>query len=1486
MFKPLLRTLPSLSGNFTIACKVNEIQKEDNNTYSTYIRLANLIPLQNSLANKNIEVNLLNGKYEYDIMKYHYYYSDVFYKANFNYNKNSYAILNLNSLYNYVNDSRNKSYEFGCKRIQYSQHGSQFNFYAPIYVDNINDLPEYFCISIKLNDHLTKNIKIYINKNNKRNYLKTYLSRFVKQIDERVIYCLTESYQATYFGIDVKKGGIVQYKDNVIGNIYKNQTTIHNFDYTICKGFERNNLIMSQIIPLSFSFNLNDILSNYEKQFFKGYKLNISGFYCSKYNNKYDFYDFDVNYTHAYHKFRKFNKYTGTYELTNGSDANDDVIDIMNIGYPALNDSKYINYTYTNKVSPFYCKFKMLLSDDNDPYITNINYAYSYNQYPNQKYGYFPTMFKGIFPKAIISNSDLKLPIGYSKDNYYITRKYYGNRLISDSSNYDKYYKLMSNYFSSWYTINDYILDFNNDNTIHDLFNNSDNWSDVKYNYTYHNGILYNLKDAEKYKLDKFGVFLGVNLTYVNDNKLNNELIKAAKVISANDNNTYDYNQSYNMLSTIEIGGRNIVYYQKIFDMSNNSTVNVSVNQTMIKDIHGTYIEEKNYLEENTFYKTDDIISIINNYLNDQNLVNDINNMSRNGYLILYGYNNINFFYKDDNNNNVFLFDKNLYGTNEVNDNFYWMYNLLYYASIGTNMNKYPVSDIYNLLDYNEDTYGKFFIFIKTSFIHKSDLINILGGKYIDDNTKIIKVLSNLQLYPSYTYEVNGNINGVDLTDYFIRKTKNYCDIYVDTYNINNYIDLYNDKHNSNIKHYNINDTKNFYIQILNKEHLIEYTRKLHKNNTSIALNKSAMSNLLDSIYVKQRYWVIKQGKIDVKDNYISLYKFLINTFTKFNRNDIIDVINSIYLTNNNEIILNYLINYLSDTRSTNNNFVINVSNLSFEVDLCVNKNVILLDNNLLQLLNDKYFLYLYITDDCYLTNNSTQNYIQSSNLSGTFINVEDYLTPLFTSAYVNDTDISNIQEMLNKRKIQNNKYIIAYNKYFKEINVDDVFYNILYENQFALDFINNIKSLNILTDNELTNLSNKWDNWCQGKIYKENYIYFDNETNTYKFIDNNLHNEYLQIILDFINSDDIINSFNDLYYNLIYAYGITLYSISNPFNISYNSIIKNNNLIYDDILNMYIYEYNGVRYGFYWISFNFDNTNNSFNIYKDYNFNVKFDSIDQHSVINIDQSYIKKIFYLIEPFLKINLFNKFTNKINTISYPNELEININYISSAINDVEIINQNKMIKSNDDDKLYNIVKLNNTKKIKLLRYLNYITPFLHKTNIINDCWELNFIYNDDMYKNIKKYNVLHKSDINIYKYHGLNLYGNIYSPNHEYYKIDALGNMIMNYHTIEYQHEYKHFNDNVLYNLPELIEIKDNRKYSYNEILELQENKDLIEDKKIKILLKYFKQIGLDYENIILFLYNKYESNLIIDTQNIRILNNKKQYTISYKFILI
>ena len=111
----------------------------------------------------------------------------------------------------------------------------------------------------------------------------------------------------------------------------------------------------------------------------------------------------------------------------------------MDVGFPALNESKYTKYVYTNKITPMYCKFKMMLSSDNNPYITNINFAYSFNQYPNQKYGEFPTMFKGLFPKVIADNNDLKLPIGASLDKYYKVIKNIGNKLVTNTNNIDKY---------------------------------------------------------------------------------------------------------------------------------------------------------------------------------------------------------------------------------------------------------------------------------------------------------------------------------------------------------------------------------------------------------------------------------------------------------------------------------------------------------------------------------------------------------------------------------------------------------------------------------------------------------------------------------------------------------------------------------------------------------------------------------------------------------------------------------------------------------------------------------------------------------------------------------------------------------------------------------------------------------------------------------------------------------------------------------------
>ena len=57
MFKPLLRTLPSLTGNIKLACEINDYVDEGNNVYSTYIRSASLQTLQNNLYNRCINLS-------------------------------------------------------------------------------------------------------------------------------------------------------------------------------------------------------------------------------------------------------------------------------------------------------------------------------------------------------------------------------------------------------------------------------------------------------------------------------------------------------------------------------------------------------------------------------------------------------------------------------------------------------------------------------------------------------------------------------------------------------------------------------------------------------------------------------------------------------------------------------------------------------------------------------------------------------------------------------------------------------------------------------------------------------------------------------------------------------------------------------------------------------------------------------------------------------------------------------------------------------------------------------------------------------------------------------------------------------------------------------------------------------------------------------------------------------------------------------------
>ena len=158
---------------------------------------------------------------------------------------------------------------------------------------------EWYMGTIKFSEKIYKNIhiKIFDNSDNDMlsNYLSVYLRRYIEKIDERCIFCLPESNQAAYFGIDVQFGGFKNCKDNVFGVLYNEQLSLNDFDRVINEGFSRNKLIMRQVVPMSFLFNISDILTRNEYNTFINGKVKISGWY-ERNGMKYDFYDFDTDY--------------------------------------------------------------------------------------------------------------------------------------------------------------------------------------------------------------------------------------------------------------------------------------------------------------------------------------------------------------------------------------------------------------------------------------------------------------------------------------------------------------------------------------------------------------------------------------------------------------------------------------------------------------------------------------------------------------------------------------------------------------------------------------------------------------------------------------------------------------------------------------------------------------------------------------------------------------------------------------------------------------------------------------------------------------------------------------------------------------------------------------------------------------------------------------------------------------------------------------
>lgn len=1125
MFKPLLRTLPLLSGNVSLLCIIDDITK-NNDIYETYIRHAKLVPLQNSLYNQDINVNLLTGSWEHDVKKMYKYYTNVFYDTNFNINYSDYKEFDMSAEIT----ARNKDYEYGCKRTIYQAIGKQFIFYAPIYIDSVDDIPESFDIYISFSDNYIKHLKIYINQENSKNYLYNYIQRYVAKLDDNVIYLLHKTRQAMYYGIDVINGGFVSVKDNEISKCYSLQQTINDFDYVISEGFKRNNVIMKQILPLSFAFDISDICDNYVEELYNK-QIYISGYYTTN-GIKQSFYDFSIDYKFFSQQIQKYNVSLNKFDLVSTG------TNIMDVQYPSLHESNLLDVTHDNIISPSFTRWKLKYSDDNNPYIVNINYAFSYNCGSNYNYYAFPEQAKIPTPTSYIFNENL---------------------IVNSSDN------------------SDYMSMINTNNTC--IFDNK--WYNVIDNKCLYHGVLFDLSKElinTKQKIDKFGVFVD----YVVDNDLMTSYIVNNVITTSSENTSYTY------ISTDS----------QLFDINPQSYNCVLIGETlMCEDETGEYIDITSLTKNNIFIEIQPNNESFSHYkelpLTKNNIVNNDTFIGGLGDNLYYSTltDNINKIKVDKTALNLFssnIDDVKFYAVsyfttcpdNYKEINYKTTYKYIPRNNISTSSNCFKYygnvtnidsslfkDDKRNLFIYDESYSGEY-SYIKVlnfdhlyTLLHHEELDNnitypisynlykcdtLLQGTNVLDTftrfTDIIKPddtsLSYLEWLNSYIKYDNNKfvINGKHYDMYY--RTNKLCSMslkHIDTLYSGNNLSIYRFYNDDDVKS-NINqfiESTNNYTQSIYDKFVPIFTSAYLNNNESIQYLKTLCdtkvikSNGNTYMYDKTTYEMF--AHISLIDSYKNYNRYSIKTSSYINiekNND-----NALITYTYNDITYAYykLTHYIDtskfsfnidSTNSTNNN-------ISYLYDINLNKTLQLTSSTI-----NKYNPYLQQNTWSYILQNTcsmlkpTRLIIPLRYITKVYDNGETMQSYMFSYKYINDNkNIYDIVTQVTNTKLTLYRYIDNITPLITKTNELGYIYQYKYKSINSSIPINTISYSNInIYNNTPTYVVTKYDYNTHSDISGEyiDEVEYKHFNNSYFF---NLKPSYNITLNKNLNYDELLEA-------------------------------------------------------------------------------------------------------------------------------------------------------------------------------------------------------------------------------------------------------------------------------------------------------------------------------------------------------------------------
>lgn len=1117
MFKSLLRTIPSISGNFTLACRLNNIIKKSDKEYHTYINSAILLPLDNNIKLfKDINVNLTNAKYEYDVQRYWKLISDKFYGDTYSMNESIFDEYDLNTIN--LKDNRDKNFEYGCSRLPINYTGYQFRFYAPIYINNIDDLPDSFNILIKnQNNQILKKIVVDIGSKVNVNKLRIYLTKFLNKLHNNTpVYWNFKDNKIIYKNaIDCKNGGLINFTSY---NVIKNNTpqvVINDFDNSISYGYASNNIIMGEVIPLSFMFNLEDIIDPHDLYYYHFNNFIISGSYV-KDGIQQSFYDFDINYHYKDIKFKDIDVNYGSYNINTYNLFNNSV-------HNAYQEGTEIRLYYENTLTHNYFRWKKFESDD---YIINANAAYT-SEYG--RYGQFPILKNSInvIPNTYITNDENS----YMYNNLVIPIKEFQKYFSEEQINLYEY--ICNNYYSDWFNIYD-------ENKLFDS-----EWSKVMNHYTYHNGIYYKIDED----IDYFNVF--VKPIYQEYNK-NTEYA----------NWCFEYkNRDNNEIISINDAVANMHYvssnkYLKIVD--DIDSINTD-DKLYIKCSYNTeYIKYSDIADLIADCNNEDILSLFNRIIGYEKLSKISNaNSVQDSSVLLYSmlYNNTqlynNLYYSEPNSKiktqlKVFL-EKNNYDAKLFQENTFTffiknLYVYLYttpeieskindviystssssldskYASIyPTLINKIKritstaLSNVKANLSIGNTIFDGIYDGVDNlTFNDKSDIeYNVEYILFLLQYKQLLSILiknNNIQKYHYISY-FNNNSTVIDYDYFQAIGTDNisYDYLYVDSYNLINYLSFYGITLPASIS----SSKTQIFVNINSKELLNAYIDELYNTEVSIERDQyQFINNLYHCIY-------FINDKLEIESRIIPLIDYL-NSFSDFP------------FTMSNETLLYILQNYVS----FNDNYsviALPVSNGTWTVkcNLYYKKSMYKMNPFFYnQCLSNNIPLYIYKSSN----DNIPESIIRNDDAlysKSTRITPFKLAYSLSSSPFYDSNTVFNQQILLNNMHYENGNYVYENPKNsFKEVTLNE--YLTQYRNTHDLYIDTHINEITVNDNLIIVNHDNKKYGYL---LINYNFDLSSNSFNVYSADDND------NIEIKYINNRQITNDYINAIFKSIYPY-------------------------------------------------------------------------------------------------------------------------------------------------------------------------------------------------------------------------------------------------------------------------------------------------------------------------------------------------------------